>query len=103
MALYNRISVPSSWLKSFSDGSNQLGDLQFSMGLEYSIYNTFFFRTGYHLEPNLPNNKSYLTFGAGINTSLIEGNFSFLVPGSNEGIRNPLLNTMSLGFNFNIK
>lgn len=65
LADYRSTSVVSSWMKSFSDGSNQLNSLQVSLGAEYAYNEQFFFRAGYFYENKNRGNRKFFSVGAG--------------------------------------
>ena len=102
LSTYRNMPVGQSWIKSFADGSNQLSDLKLSLGLEFKFNNSFMFRSGYHYEAKNVGNKSYFTFGAGLNTDTFEFNFAYIAPISVSGNRSPLLNTLTFGIVFNL-
>lgn len=101
LASYRSSSVLSSWFKSFSDGSNQLKDLQFSVGAEYSYEDMFMLRAGYYYEDATRGNRKYFSVGAGFNYDIYGINLSYIVPSGNGITRNPLSNTLRLGVTFN--
>jgi hypothetical protein len=99
---YRSFGVFESWGKSFSDGSGELKDLQFSLGAEYSYNEQFALRLGYFYEDKTKGNRKFFTVGAGLRYNTIGLNFSYLVP-SGQGItRNPLSNTIRLGLVFDL-
>lgn len=102
LADYRNSSVVSSWAKSFSDGTNQLSALQFSLGAEYSYNDQFLLRTGYFYENKDRGNRKFFTVGAGFHLDFMQINFSYLVPSGSGITRNPLSNTLRLGVVFNI-
>ena len=102
LATYRSTGIVSSWMKSFSDGTNQLNDLQASLGAEYNYNDQFFFRAGYFYENKNRGNRSFFSVGAGFNIDVFNVNFSYLVPSGSGVTRNPLSNTIRLGIVFNI-
>ncbi len=103
---YREKGVVSSWFSSFGDapggGSEELRELQVSLGAEYMYNNQFAFRAGYFYEHPTKGNRKYFTVGAGINYNMFGLNFSYLIP-SGAGInRNPLSNTVRFGLIFNL-
>lgn len=58
-------SAVSSIFKSFSDGSNQLKDMSYSLGAEYWLKQQFALRLGYLYEDPSIGNRQYFTTGAG--------------------------------------
>jgi hypothetical protein len=102
LATYRSTGIVSSWMKSFSDGTNQINDLQASLGAEYNYNDQFFFRSGYFYENKSQGNRSFFSAGAGFNIDVFSVNFSYLVPSGSGVTRNPLSNTIRLGIVFNI-
>jgi len=102
LAAYRNTSVVSSWMKSFSDGTNQLNSLQASLGAEYSYNDQFFVRAGYFYENKNRGNRKFFSLGAGFNLDNLNINFSYLVPSGSGVTRNPLSNTLRFGIVFNI-
>lgn len=102
LAQFRSASVVSSWMKSFSDGTNQLNSLQASLGAEYSYNEQFFVRAGYFYENKNRGNRKFFSLGAGFNLDNININFSYLVPSGSGVTRNPLSNTLRFGIVFNL-
>jgi len=102
LSSYRNSSVISSWFKSFSDGQNQLSEVQASVGAEYTYDDQFMVRAGYFYEDKNKGNRQYFTAGVGLKYNFLGINFAYIIP-SNSGVtRNPLSNTMrfSLLFDF---
>ncbi len=102
LANYRSTGVVSSWLKSFSDGTNQLDALQVSLGAEYAYNEQFFVRAGYFHESKSRGNRQYFSVGAGFSMDAFQVNLSYLVPSGSGITRNPLSNTLRVGLLFNI-
>ncbi len=102
LAEYRSTGLLASWAKSFSDGTNQLDALQFSLGAEYAYNDQFFFRAGYFYENQNRGNRKFFSVGAGFNIDVFNVNFSYLVPSGSGLTRNPLSNTLRLGLVFNL-
>jgi len=102
LASYRSTSVVSSWMKSFSDGTNQLTSLQASLGAEYSYMDQFLVRAGYFYENKNRGNRKFFSVGAGFNIDQLSINFSYLVPSGSGVTRNPLSNTLRFGIVFNL-
>ncbi len=102
LASYRSSSIMSSWFKSFGDGSNQIKDLQFSIGAEYSYEDQFMFRAGYYYEDVSRGNRKYFSAGVGFKYDVYGINLSYLVPSGNGITRNPLSNTLRLGVVFDL-
>ena len=103
LASYRSSSVVTSWMKSFSDGSNQLNSLQASLGAEYNYNEQFFVRAGYFYENKNRGNRKFFSLGAGFNLDQLNINFSYLVPSGSGVTRNPLSNTLRFGIIFNLQ
>ena len=90
---------------SFNDApdgfSEELKELTYSLGLEYSFNKSFFLRSGYFSEHELKGSRKFITIGTGFNTDRnLKIDLSYLI--STSDIISPLENTLrlSLGFNF---
>ena len=92
--------------KSFGDApdgmAEEIKELTYGLGLEYSFNKSFFLRTGYFTEHELKGSRKFATIGTGFKTrkDLIV-DLSYLI--STSDVISPLENTirLSLGFNFN--
>ena len=102
LASYRTMSVASSWMKSFHDGSNQFADLQFSGGIEYAYDNLFMLRAGYYYESAQNGNRKYFAVGTGLKYDIFHIDLSYLVPAGNGVTRNPLSNTLRIGIAFDL-
>lgn len=97
-------SVPAGIFGSFSDApggaQEELREIMFAVGLEYWYDQQFAVRAGYFHEHELKGNRKFLSAGLGVRYSVMELNFSYLIPTTNQ--RHPLDNTLrfSLLFNF---
>ena len=92
--------------KSFGDApdgiSEEIKELTYALGLEYSFDNSFFIRSGYFSEHELKGSRKFITIGTGFKTDRdLSIDLSYLI--STSDIISPLENTirLSLGFNFN--
>ncbi len=90
---------------SFNDApdgfSEELKELTYSFGLEYSFNESFFLRSGYFSEHELKGSRKFITIGTGFSTDRnLKINLSYLI--STSDVISPLENTLrlSLGFNF---
>lgn len=103
---YRSKGVLSSWFSSFGDapggGSEELKEVQVSVGAEYIYNNQFAFRAGYFFEAATKGNRQYFTLGAGLNYNMFGLNFSYLVPSGGGVNRNPLANTVRFSILFNL-
>ncbi len=98
---YRSTGVLSSWFKSFGDApggmSEEMREVQVSLGAEYSYNNQFFARAGYFYEDKTKGNRQYFTLGVGVRYNMFGLNFSYLVPSGSGVNRNPLSNTIRFG------
>ncbi|SJZ74536.1 type IX secretion system outer membrane channel protein PorV [Sediminibacterium ginsengisoli] len=102
LAAYRSSGVVSSWLKSFNDGTNQIQNLQVSLGAEYNYNDQFLVRAGYFYENKNRGNRKFFSAGAGFQLDFMQINISYLVPSGSGITRNPLSNTLRLGLVFNL-
>jgi len=98
---YYDLSSPKAWFQSFADApggfKEEMQELQFGVGLEYSYDRKFFGRVGYSHENKWKGNRRYVTFGAGFHLSIVTVDVSYVLA---TAATNPLDNTLrfSLGF-----
>ncbi len=109
---YTNITSPEGWWKSFCDAPGytvdgtdkhvsaaveELQEIQWGVGLEYSYNRQFFGRVGYSHENYWKGNRRYVTLGAGFKLSIFSLDFSYCVATAPS---NPLDQTMrfTLGF-----
>ena len=92
--------------KSFGDApdgiAEEIKELTYGLGLEYSFNKSFFLRSGYFSEHELKGSRKFATIGTGFKTSRnLNVDLSYLI--STSDVISPLENTirLSLGFNFN--
>ena len=91
--------------KSFNDApdgfSEELKELSYSLGLEYSFNDVFFLRSGYFNEHELKGSRKFFTLGAGFNTqSNLQIDLSYLI--STSDVISPLENTLRFSLSYNI-
>jgi len=107
LADYHKKGVVSSWFSSFGDapgkGSEEIKEINGSIGAEYWYNNQFAFRAGYFYENPAKGNRKYFTVGAGLKYNQIGLNFAYLFPTGAGVNRNPLSNTWRFGLIFNAK
>jgi len=72
------------------------------LGAEYSYQEQFFLRVGYYYESAQQGDLKYFSTGIGLRYSVMELNFSYLVPSGSGTNRNPLSNTLRFGLVFNL-
>lgn len=72
-------SVVSGIFSSFTDGgfSEELKEIAWAGGLEYSYNNQFFLRTGYFYENETKGNRKFWTFGAGFKLNMLGFDVSY--------------------------
>lgn len=98
---YNDISPIKGIFKSFGDApggfKEELQELQWSFGAEYTYHNQFSVRGGYHWEHENKGNRKYFSFGAGFKMSVFSLDAAYLVSTAQS---NPLDQTLrfTLGF-----
>ena len=98
---YYDISPISGIFKSFHDAPNgfkeEMQEIQWSMGCEYTYNDRFMLRGGYHHEAANKGNRKYFTMGAGFHMSVFTVDAAYVFSTSQT---NPLDQTMrfSLGF-----
>ncbi len=107
LAKYRSEGVVNSWFKSFGDapggGSEEIKEINASIGAEYWYNNQFAFRAGYFYENPAKGNRKYFTVGAGLKYNMFQLNFAYLFPSGNGVNRNPLSNTWRFGLIFDSK
>ena len=103
---YRSQGVVNSWFKSFGDASGgfseEIKEIQASVGAEYWYNDQFAFRAGYFYENPLKGNRKYFTLGAGLKYNTFGLNFSYLLPSGNGVSRNPLSNTLRFSLVFDL-
>ena len=101
---YRTQSVVSSWFKSFGDApdgiSEEIQEVNASLGMEYWYNNQFAFRAGYFYENPTKGNRKFLSVGAGLKYNVFGLNFAYIFPSGNGSTRNPLSNTYRFGLVF---
>jgi len=96
-------SVLASIFSSFSDApggmSEELKEINYSVGAEYWYNNQFALRAGYFYEDASKGNRKFFTAGAGLKMNVFALDFSYLLPVAQN---NPLANTLrfTLSFDF---
>ncbi|TRW25323.1 type IX secretion system outer membrane channel protein PorV [Flavobacterium zepuense] len=101
---YNDINWVSGMFKSFGDAPDgvkeELKEITYSVGAEYTYNNAFMFRLGYFNENELKGARKFFSMGAGFKYNVVKVDVSYLFSASK--VRNPLENTLrfSLTFNF---
>jgi hypothetical protein len=104
---YKKISWTSGLVKSFSDApggfSEELKEVTYSVGTEYSYQDSFAMRLGYFHESPLKGARKFFSLGAGFKYNVVKVDVSYLFNASS--VKSPLENTLrfSLTFNFGDK
>ncbi len=85
-------------LQSFTDAqggfTEELSEINYSAGVEYILFDQFFFRGGYFYEYPNKGNRQYATAGTGFRFHFLQLDASYLFPTSNQ--KNPLDNTFRI-------
>ncbi|MDX1364239.1 type IX secretion system outer membrane channel protein PorV [Arenibacter latericius] len=101
---YQRISFFEGVFKSFGDApdgfSEELKEITWALGAEYSYQESFMLRTGYFNESDLKGSRKYFTLGAGFLYKSTQIDLSYLF--STSKVRNPLENTLRFSLTFNL-
>jgi len=101
--LDNQKSVVDGALSSFNDApggfSEELTEINTSIGIEYEYDETLALRTGYFYEDPLKGDRKFITLGAGVSFRTFTLDMAYLIALKNN---NPLANTLrfSLSFEF---
>ena len=67
----------------------ELQEIQWSLGLEYTYHEQFSIRGGYHWEHENKGNRKYFSFGAGFKMSVFSLDAAYLVSNSTEQSTRP--------------
>ncbi|KAF2519623.1 type IX secretion system outer membrane channel protein PorV [Flavobacterium salilacus subsp. salilacus] len=101
---YNKTSWVSGIFESFGDAPDgfreELKEVTYSLGAEYTYQDSFAFRLGYFNEDDSKGARKFFSLGAGFKYTVVKIDVSYLFSASQ--VRNPLENTLrfSLTFNF---
>ena len=100
---YYDISSIRGIFKSFSDAPNgfkeELEEIQWSLGAEYSYNDRFAIRAGYHHESANKGNRKYFTVGAGFKMSVFSLDAGYVI---STATSNPLDQTLRLTLSFDM-
>ena len=106
MTEYYNTGVVRGAIQSFYDApggfSEELRELQFSVGGEYWYKQTLAARAGYFFEHATKGGRQYLTFGFGLKYNIVQFDVAYLVPTTSFS-SNPLSNTIRISLFFNFK
>ena len=95
------VSVPQGMIQSFYDApggfKEELQEVMWALGAEYSYRDLFFFRLGYFHESPYKGNRQFVSLGAGIKYSVFGIDVSYLIAVQQY---HPLANTLRFTLNF---
>ena len=102
---YNNIGVVQGALQSFMDApggfSEELQEIQLSVGAEYWYAETFAARLGYFWEHENKGGRQYVTVGAGLRYNVFAFDLAYLIPTTRIST-SPLANTIRLGLSMEV-
>ena len=91
-------------LESFNDApggiSEELKEITWAIGFEYSFQNSFLLRTGYFNENEQKGSRKFFSIGTGFYLDFAKIDISYLF--SRSKVRNPLENTLRFSLSFNM-
>lgn len=100
---YYDVSPISGIFKSFGDApggfKEEMQEIQWSAGMEYTYNDRFMARLGYHHEAENKGNRKYMTFGAGFHLSVFTIDAAYVFSTSQS---NPLDQTMRFSLTFDL-
>ena len=100
---YFDVSSISGIFKSFGDAPNglseELQEIQWSLGAEYIYHNRFAVRAGYHHESQNKGNRKYFTVGAGFKMSVFSLDAGYVIATARS---NPLDQTLRFSLSFDM-
>ncbi len=100
---YYNVSPISGIFKSFNDApggfKEELQEIQWSAGMEYSYNNQFFVRAGYHYEHPNKGNRKYYTVGAGFKMNVFSIDAGYVISAAQS---NPLDQTLRVSLAFDM-
>ncbi|MDO6519079.1 type IX secretion system outer membrane channel protein PorV [Zobellia uliginosa] len=101
---YQNIGFLSGVFKSFGDApdgfSEELKEMTWALGAEYTYQEAFMFRTGYFNESDVKGYRKYFTLGAGFKFNSAQIDLSYLF--STSKITNPVENSLRFSVTFNL-
>lgn len=102
--LYQNIGFLSGVFESFGDApdgfSEELKEITWALGAEYTYQDAFMFRTGYFNESDVKGFRKYFTLGAGFKFKSAQIDLSYLF--STSKVINPVENTLRFSLTFNL-
>ena len=98
---YNTMSPITGIFKSFADSpfKEEMKEINWSVGLEYSYNQQFFVRAGYYNESYEKGGRKYFTAGAGFKLNVFQLDAGYVIATSPA---NPLNNTLRLSLSFDL-
>ncbi len=100
---YSNLNSPRGWFISFADApggfKEEMQEIQFGIGLEYSYDRKFFARVGYSHENKFKGNRRYFTVGAGFRLSIFELHAGYVIGAA---ASNPLDQTLRFSMAFDL-
>ena len=100
---YYNVSPISGIFKSFNDApggmKEELQEIQWSVGAEYSYNDKFFLRAGYHYEHPNKGNRKYYTLGAGFKMNVFSLDAGYVISSAQT---NPLDQTLRFSLSFDM-
>lgn len=100
---YYNVSPISGIFKSFNDApggfKEELQEIQWSVGAEYSYNDKFFLRAGYHYEHPNKGNRKYYTLGAGFKMNIFSIDAGYVISAAQT---NPLDQTLRFSLSFDM-
>ncbi len=100
---YNDMGSLEGIFKSFGDApggfEEELQEIMFSLGVEYTYDDSFFVRGGYFYEHENKGNREFFSVGAGFKMNVFALDVSYLVPTS---ATSPLANTLRFSLSFGV-
>ncbi|MDR1408340.1 MAG: type IX secretion system outer membrane channel protein PorV [Tannerella sp.] len=100
---YNSMNAISGAFKSFSDApggmSEELREINISLGAEYSYNEQFFIRGGYYYEDRMKGNRQYFSVGAGFKMNVFRLDAAYLISTVQS---NPLDQTLRFSISFDM-
>lgn len=100
---YNEVQPIAGIFQSFSDAPGglreELQEIYWGVGVEYSYNNQFFLRGGYHYENEYKGNRKYFTLGTGFKMSVFSLDAAYLISTAQS---NPLDQTLRFTLSFDM-
>ncbi len=101
---YNSISSVAGIFRSFADAPGGIGEelkeVSWSLGMEYTYLNQFSLRSSYYNENPYKGNRRYISFGAGFRTESFQVDAAYLISTAQS---NPLDQTLRISLGFDLE